>query len=103
MNTGTIKQIVGPVVDVYFEHDLPEIQHALTVEWIGENKDKRKITLEVAQHLGLGRVRAIALDSTDGLRRDTEVKSTGAPVMVPVGEKFLDDFLMYSARRSMAG
>ncbi len=89
MNTGTIKQIVGPVVDVYFEHDLPAIQHALTVEWVGENNDKRKITLEVAQHLGLGRVRAIALDSTDGLRREVEVKNTGAPVMVPVGEAVL--------------
>lgn len=89
MNTGIIKQIVGPVVDVYFEKDLPEIQHALIVEWVGEKGEKKKITLEVAQHLGLGRVRAIALDSTDGLRRDIEVKNTGAPVSVPVGEQVL--------------
>ncbi len=89
MNTGTIKQIVGPIVDVYFEKNIPEVQHALTVEWVGEHKEKRKITLEVAQHLGLGRVRCISLGSTDGLRRDVEVKNTGAPVSVPVGEVVL--------------
>ena len=55
MNTGTIKQIVGPVVDVYFEKNIPEVEHALIVEWVGEHGEKRKITLEVAQHLGLGR------------------------------------------------
>ncbi len=89
MNTGTIKQIVGPIVDVYFEKDIPEVEHALIVEWVDEHKEKRKIVLEVAQHLGLGRVRCIALDSTDGLRRDVLVKNTGAPVMVPVGEEVL--------------
>lgn len=86
---GTIKQIVGPVVDVYFEKDIPEIAHALTVSWTGEDGEKKKLTLEVAQHLGLGRVRTIALDSTDGLRRDMEVKNTGAPISVPVGEHVL--------------
>lgn len=89
MNTGTIKQIVGPVVDVYFEKNIPEVQHALKVEWTGEAGDKKMITLEVVQHLGLGRVRCIALDSTDGLRRDIEVRDTGAPVQVPVGEEVL--------------
>ena len=89
MNTGTVKQIVGPIVDVYFEKDIPEVEHALIVEWEGEHKEKRKLTLEVASHLGLGRVRTIALDSTDGLRRDTPVKNTGAPVSVPVGEAVL--------------
>lgn len=89
MNTGTIKQIVGPVVDVHFEKEVPEIEHALLVEWVDEEKKKHKIVLEVAQHLGLGRVRAIALDSTDGLRRDVPVKNTGAPVQVPVGEEVL--------------
>ena len=89
MNIGTIKQIVGPVVDVYFEKDIPEVEHALVVEWVGENGDKKKITLEVAQHLGLGRVRCIALDATEGLRRDVPVKNTGAPVSVPVGEEVL--------------
>ena len=86
---GTIKQIVGPVVDVYFEKDIPEIAHALTVSWTREDGEKKKLTLEVAQHLGLGRVRTIALDSTDGLRRDMEVKNTGAPISVPVGEHVL--------------
>ena len=89
MNTGTIKQIVGPIVDVYFEENVPEVQHALEVEWVGEEGDKKKITLEVAQHLGLGRVRCISLDSTDGLRRDVPVKNTGAAVQVPVGEEVL--------------
>ncbi|MBI5400842.1 MAG: F0F1 ATP synthase subunit beta [Candidatus Yonathbacteria bacterium] len=89
MNTGTIKQIIGPVVDVYFEKDIPEVEHALVVEWTGEQGEKKKITLEVAQHLGLGRVRCIALDATDGLRRDVPVKNTGTSVQVPVGEVVL--------------
>jgi F-type H+-transporting ATPase subunit beta len=89
MNTGTIKQVIGPVVDVYFENNIPEMQNALTVEWVDQNNENRKITLEVMQHLGLGRVRAIALDSTDGLMRGVPVKDTGAPVSVPVGEAVL--------------
>src|SRR3990167_9627469 len=82
---GEIKQIIGPVVDVYFagEH-LPEIRNALTTK-AGE----RSVTLEVAQHVGLGRVRCIALQDTVGLSRGTEVVDTGSPVMVPVGEKAL--------------
>ena len=82
---GEIKQIIGPVVDVYFagEH-LPEIRNALTIK-AGE----RSVTLEVAQHVGLGRVRCIALQDTVGLSRGTEVVDTGSPVMVPVGEKAL--------------
>ncbi len=80
--TGTIKQIIGPVVDVYFEGEhLPAIRNALKTS-VGE----RSITLEVAQHLGLGRVRAIALQDTSGLAREAQVTDTGAPVMVPVGE-----------------
>jgi len=81
-NTGTIKQIIGPVVDVYFEGEhLPAIRNALKTS-VGE----RGIVLEVAQHLGLGRVRAIALQDTSGLARNAKVEDTGAPVSVPVGE-----------------
>ena len=82
---GEIKQIIGPVVDVYFagEH-LPAIRNALKTK-AGE----RVVTLEVAQHVGVGRVRAIALQDTTGLVRGTEVLDTGAAVMVPVGEKAL--------------
>jgi F-type H+-transporting ATPase subunit beta len=82
---GTIKQIIGPVVDVYFEGEhLPAIRNALKTS-VGD----RSITLEVAQHLGLGRVRAIALQDTSGLAREAQVADTGAPVMVPVGEMAL--------------
>jgi F-type H+-transporting ATPase subunit beta len=83
--TGTIKQIIGPVIDVYFEGEhLPAIRNALKTS-VGE----RGVTLEVAQHLGLGRVRAIALQDTSGLARGAYVEDTGAPVSVPVGEMVL--------------
>ena len=81
MNTGTIKQIIGPVVDVYFPEKLPDIHSALTVA-----HDKKEIVLEVAQHIGLNRVRAIAMSDTAGLPRGVEVTDTGAPISVPVGE-----------------
>jgi F-type H+-transporting ATPase subunit beta len=82
---GEIKQIIGPVVDVYFEGEkLPAIKNALTTQVEG-----RTIVLEVAQHVGLGRVRAIALQDTTGLTRGAEVTDTGSPVMVPVGDQVL--------------
>jgi F-type H+-transporting ATPase subunit beta len=82
---GEIKQVIGPVVDVYFEGEqLPAIRNALKTK-AGE----RDVTLEVAQHIGLGRVRTIALEDTSGLARGTAVTDTGAPVKVPVGEKAL--------------
>lgn len=78
---GRIGQIVGVVVDVTFEDKgLPAIYDALTVESEG-----RTVTLEVASHLDENTVRAIALSSTDGLKRGDEVKATGGPIMVPVG------------------
>ena len=81
-------QVVGPVVDVYFDTNegvtLPAIQNALQTK-VGE----RTVTLEVAQHIGLSRVRCIALQDTSGLARETEVIDTGKPVSVPVGEKTL--------------
>ncbi len=84
MNKGTITQLIGPVADVHFEKDLPAIATALTLTHEG-----RHITLEVAQHVGLNRVRAIALQETSGLTRGVEVTATGAPVSVPVGEQVL--------------
>ncbi len=90
MQKGTVKQIIGPVVDVYFEGDVPALRNALTVEIVdAATKTKRSVTLEVAQHIGLGRARAIALQDTSGLTRGAEVVDTGAPVSVPVGEKVL--------------
>ncbi len=84
MNKGKIVQIIGPVVDIYFEGAVPAIRNAL-ITTIGG----RDVTLEVAQHVGLGRARAIALMDTAGLARGAEVTDTGGPVTVPVGEQVL--------------
>ncbi len=87
-NKGIIKQIIGPVVDVYFEDNLPDINTALIVE--ADNNAKRgKVVLEVSQHLGLSRVRCISMNETDGLKRGDEVINTGKFISVPVGEKSL--------------
>ena len=83
-NVGTIIQVMGAVVDVVFQGDLPEILTALHTE-----NDGKLLVLEVAQHLGENRVRAIAMDSTDGLQRGHEVTNTGAPISVPVGPETL--------------
>jgi len=83
MKKGIIKRIIGPVVDVDFGNEnknLPDIYTALEVE-----KEGKKIILEVEQHLGGGIVRSVAMDTTDGLARGTEVINTGAPISVPVG------------------
>lgn len=86
MGKGTIVQIIGPVVDVEFEGDTPpSIFNALRIH-AGEGLI---ITAEVARHLGSGRVRAVALSSTDGLVRGAEVEDTGAPISVPVGREVL--------------
>jgi F-type H+-transporting ATPase subunit beta len=78
--TGTIKKIIGPVVDVDFGENLPDIYTALEV-----TRDNKKIVLEVEQHLGGGIVRSVAMDTTDGLSRGMPVTNTGAPISVPVG------------------
>ncbi|MGI4748496.1 MAG: F0F1 ATP synthase subunit beta [Janthinobacterium lividum] len=78
--TGRVTQVKGPVVDVQFEGELPFIQNALTCQ-IGD----MKLVLEVAQEIGDHEVRCIAMDSTDGLVRGTEVRDTGSPIRVPVG------------------
>ncbi|MBI2436697.1 MAG: F0F1 ATP synthase subunit beta [Candidatus Magasanikbacteria bacterium] len=82
MNTGTISQIIGVVIDVHFPDQIPEVLHALEVK---NNKDEL-IVLEVQQHIGSHTVRTVAMGSTDGLARGTEVSDTGAPISVPVGE-----------------
>lgn len=84
MNKGIIKQIIGPVVDVYFEGGMPGIRNALQTKIGG-----RSVILEVVQHIGLGRVRCVALQDTTGLARGAEVHDSGSPVSVPVGEKAL--------------
>lgn len=73
--TGTITQVLGAVVDVRFEGDLPEILNALNVENQGKT-----LVLEVAQHLGESTVRTVAMDTTDGLVRGQEVRDTGGPI-----------------------
>lgn len=83
MKKGTITQVIGPVVDAHFEDGLPAIQEALV---IAKTKTHGEITLEVAQHLGLNRVRTIAMSDTGGLTRNESVAATGAPISVPVGE-----------------
>ncbi len=82
---GTIIQIIGPVVDVQFTEHLPGIYHALKLK----REDGTILTLEVEQQLSDTVVRAIALGSTDGLRRGLQIENTGAPIMVPVGEETL--------------
>jgi F-type H+-transporting ATPase subunit beta len=79
-NTGKIIQVVGVVIDVEFTTDIPAIYDALLIKHGG-----RTITLEVAQHLNENTVRAIALSTTDGLKRGQDVEATGAPISVPVG------------------
>ena len=82
--SGKISQVIGAVVDVQFEGNLPPILNALEVQGV-----ENRLVLEVAQHLGGNNVRAIALDSTEGLVRGQEVADTGAPIMVPVGPQTL--------------
>src|SRR3954463_9044485 len=83
-NVGKVTQVLGAVVDVQFDGDLPAILNALTVE----NQGKR-LVLEVAQHLGENTVRTVAMDTTDGMVRGQEATDTGAAITVPVGPETL--------------
>lgn len=90
--TGTIKRIIGPVIDVDFgdeNENLPDIYTALEVGKNDSLTQNKKIILEVEQHLGGGLVRSVAMDTTDGLARGMEVVNTGAPISVPVGSATL--------------
>ncbi len=85
-NTGSIIQIIGPVVDVLFADHLPSLYSALV---ISTDIIPNGLTLEVAAHLGKNKVRAIAMGPTDGLKRGVSVLDTGAPISVPVGKDVL--------------
>ncbi len=87
-NVGKIVQIIGATIDADFPGKVPEIYNALEC-YIEVGDKKVKLTTEVQQHLGGNRVRAVALASTDGLRRGIDVIDTGAPISVPVGKEIL--------------
>ena len=82
MNTGTITEVIGPVVDVHFPENRPNIEEALVIE---ANDMHGRITLEVAAHLGLDRVRTLSLTESAGLSRGEKALATGAAISVPVG------------------
>jgi len=92
MNVGKIVQVIGAVVDIEFEKQLPKIRDAVTVDVKADpTKGIPEIhcTLETAQHLGEGKIRTIAMSATEGLVRGMEVVDTGQPITVPVGEAAL--------------
>ncbi|MFZ0391419.1 MAG: F0F1 ATP synthase subunit beta [Calditrichia bacterium] len=90
MNKGIVRQVIGPVVDIEFsDGDLPQIYNAVEIE----RKNETPLVLEVQQHLGENMVRTVAMDSTDGLTRDTAAVDTGAPISVPVGQEVLGRLL----------
>lgn len=84
-DNGTVQQVIGPVVDVSFEEAVPALHTALVISSDG----LEPVTLEVAQHIGLGRVRCIAMRDTGGVQRGMSVTNTGAPIRTPVGENAL--------------
>jgi F-type H+/Na+-transporting ATPase subunit beta len=93
-NVGTVEEIQGVVIEVAFPDGLPEIYNALEVdlEHYADEEHQHEtgtLVLEVQQHLGDDRVRAVAMDATDGLARGTEVRDTGGPITVPVGKETL--------------
>src|SRR3954470_20157831 len=84
--TGRVVRVIGPVVDAEFPRDaMPPIFNALHVD-VTLSGGTKTLTLEIAQHLGDNLVRAISMQPTDGLVRGAEVRDTGAPIMVPVGD-----------------
>lgn len=85
--TGKIVQVIGPVVDVEFDGDLPPIYNALRIT--GEGQSEIDVIAEVEQHLGESRVRAVAMTATDGMQRGMPAVDTGAPISVPVGPNTL--------------
>ncbi|MFK7986878.1 MAG: F0F1 ATP synthase subunit beta [Sandaracinaceae bacterium] len=90
LQSGNITQVIGPVVDVEFPPgNLPNLLSALRVTNPAINEEDDNLVLEVATHLGEGTVRAIAMDTTDGLVRGQSVRNTGAPISMPVGKECL--------------
>src|SRR5919106_1852396 len=89
-NVGRVEQVTGVVIDVVFPDEIPEIFTALKIEVPPEEgRTELNLICEVQQHLGDDRVRAIAMDATDGLQRGDEVVDTGGPITVPVGKATL--------------
>ena len=90
MNEGKIVQIIGPVVDVEFENGrLPQTLNALNIPRKNIDGVEDVLVVEVQQHLGEDTIRAVAMDSTDGLVRGMKVYDTGGPIKVPVGPNLL--------------
>jgi len=90
VKNGLVEEIQGVVIDVHFPDELPAIYNSLEVDVpASEGREAFTLTLEVQQHLGDNRVRTIAMDATDGLPRGTEVRDTGSPISVPVGNETL--------------
>src|SRR5688500_2551976 len=99
--SGQVTQVIGPVVDVEFPPgQLPELLTALRVTNRSISDVEDNLVLEVAQHLGEGTVRTVAMDSTDGLVRGQSVRSTGAPISMPVGKETLGRILNVVGERS---
>ena len=86
MNQGKIVQIIGPVIDVEFPGELPGIYNALTIDYDLPFQGPNRLTLEVQQHLGDHWIRAVAMSTTDGLKRGMIVTDTGGPISMPVGD-----------------
>src|SRR5215210_4175260 len=99
-NRGRIEEIQGVVIEAVFPADLPEINNAITIERLG---DAGTLVCEVQQHLGDDRVRAVAMDATDGLARGMEVVDTGGPITVPVGAVTLGRIFNGVGERSREG
>ena len=89
MQEGIIRQVIGPVVDVEFEGELPAILTALWITNPAINDEEDNLVVEVAQHLGDNMVRCIAMEVTDGLQRGVKAKNTGKPIQMPVGDATL--------------
>ncbi|MDD7227568.1 MAG: F0F1 ATP synthase subunit beta [Firmicutes bacterium] len=85
VNEGRVTQVIGPVVDIRFDKQLPELRTAIEIE----RKNDKPLVVEVAQHLGDDVVRCISMASTDGLVRDSKAVDTNHPIMVPVGNEVL--------------
>jgi len=88
-NTGRIEEIQGVVIEAVFPDALPHTYNAIEVTFSGQTGEEQTLVCEVQQHLGDDRVRAVAMDTTDGLARGMEVRDTGGPIKVPVGPQTL--------------
>jgi F-type H+/Na+-transporting ATPase subunit beta len=89
-NVGSVEEVRGVVIDVAFPDHVPEIFHALEIDVQPQGgRTEGRLICEVQQHLGDERVRAIAMDATDGVKRGDKVTDTGSPITVPVGNETL--------------